>query len=109
MELMKIYSGKAEKIKGDGFIFYDIYRANNDQLYIQLSENNIITATKGTFSRRLFMVTQDLIRKSFLDGTLVLPEGFDPLDGSWESVGNKNTSAFVKAALRDYFPEEKLK
>ncbi|SIO06886.1 hypothetical protein [Salinivibrio sp. ES.052] len=103
MNKVERFEGEAPKIKGDGSIRYHLWTDDQGALFVQLSANEVDTASPGTLDQYLFPVAEYIDRRCE-ESQLNVTQGLRVETESPERVENNNTSAFLKAVLRHLFP-----
>lgn len=98
MKKVPDFCGKAKKISGEGFLHYELYFDKRYDLYVKIIENDIDTASAGTFNKWYFSVKDYADCREYSGGITSL-KGVGE-DGELVEVRNNNVAGFLKAVLR---------
>ncbi|EKO3772983.1 hypothetical protein P0F20_001514 [Vibrio metschnikovii] len=104
MKKIEDFYGQAEKINGNGHIHYFLWMSEVGVLYVQMLENDVKTKNPGTLDKYLFEVKPDFVVHRNTSEKLNVANGWSIENQKFEEVKNNNTSAFLKAVLKDLFP-----
>ena len=103
MHIVEQFEGKAPKVKLKGLIRYNLWTNDQGALYVQMFENDVDTEHPGTLNNYLFPIAEH-IHDRCSDSKLDVTQGLSVDTLKLVNVKNNNTSAFLKAVLRQLFP-----
>lgn len=103
MRKLDNFQGKAPKMGGNGFVYYEIWSDENDVLYVKMYENEINTEKPGTFSKYLVSISKYMnIRNS--SRAIGEIEVYDMDSSKFKNVKDNNNGGFLKAVLSHLLP-----
>ena len=103
MKKLDDFLGKASKIKGKGYIIYEIWYDDNGVLYVRMFENKINSKKPGTFSKFLVSVSK-YMNIRYTNNRIEEFEVYDIEESIFKIVRDNNNGGFLKAVLQHLLP-----
>ncbi|MEO3735153.1 hypothetical protein [Shewanella baltica] len=107
MKKLVDFIGKASKISGNGYVYYELWFNTEGAAYVRLTENlpDFSEVKAGTHSMHLYSLAVYAPTR-FLNHALGELEAYDLVEKKNVVVKDNNNGGFLKAALRDLLPKQ---
>lgn len=103
MKKINGFNGRAKKIKGDGYLEYELWVNEVGDFFVRILNNDVDTNSPGTHSK-YFIPIKKYAKSRYSKNPISNITSLD-LQGKEKELTNSNNGAFLKAVLCNLLPE----